>query len=166
VPEYYVDECSIEIARDAILIDTGVLVALFHVRDDNNSYVEAFFDMYEYQWLIPVVVVVETWGLLGSRTGRSEAGLKFFAWMNTPGKRITVLPQTEKIEKDYQLLRTLYLDCVDAMIATVADEITNQCDLEIPLPIATFDADLYRIQAQTSLRMTPFHVLREQPPYH
>jgi predicted nucleic acid-binding protein len=165
VPDYRVDACTIEIARDAVLLDTNVLVALFFPRDDYHGDTEHFFETHHYQWLIPAAVVVETWGLLSARTKTFMIGQQFFAWLNTPGRRVVVLPQSEKLEKDYELLKALYLDCVDAMIANLAHEITTQCNLEKPLPIATFDADISKIKAKRSLRMAPFDLRWDEPPY-
>lgn len=165
MPLYRVDECIIEIARDAVLLDTNVLVALFLQDDDYHGDTEVFFEMNNYQWLIPVVVVVETWGLLHARTKSLSAGQLLFDWLNTPGQRIVVLPQSEKLEKDHELLKALYLDCVDAMIANLAHEITTQCNLVPALPIATFDHDLQRIKAKGVLLMTPFNVRYEESPY-
>ncbi len=85
------------------------------------------------------VVVVEAWGLIvGSRRNRT-AGVELLTWLNSPGRAILVPPPSAEVKRTQQLVNALGIDCVDAMLAELATNITRLCDLKPSLEIATFD---------------------------
>src|SRR6266478_4473532 len=114
-----------------------------------------FLDESEDQWLIPISVVVETWGQIVGSKGNWLAGLNFLAWLNTPGKDLLIIGHDGEIGEERQAIEGLRIDCVDAMILTLASRIFQQCQLETPLRIATSDLrDFLRLGAQG----IPFHL--------
>jgi len=73
MPEYKIAETVLDIARNAILLDTNVLVEAFSEQDNSarQEYAEYFFDQLERPLLVPTVVLVEAWGVLvGSKKVR------------------------------------------------------------------------------------------------
>jgi hypothetical protein len=110
----------------------------------------------DFQLLVPSVVVVEAWGMLvGSRKVR-QGGEALLAWLNTPGTALVLPRHEEPLFGVAELTsRVSRLDCVDAMIAELADDITRQCTLNPPLHVGTFDTtDYLRIKAFRDLQLT------------
>ena len=68
---------------------------------------------------------------------------EFLAWLNTPGKGVTIIPQQGNFEKETALVSSAHLDCVDAIICHLADTITDQCKLGRSLLVATFDTRIF-----------------------
>jgi hypothetical protein len=143
MPQYEVKACQFDISRQAMIVDTNVLVTAFHKDDPQYGYARYFLDEEPYQWLIAAAVVVETWGyLVGSRKDW-QGGYEFLAWLNTPGKATLILPQKGEFMQEQALVTALQIDCVDAIIGRLAHEITIQCSLQNALPVATYDTKDY-----------------------
>jgi len=141
MPEYKIAETVLDIARNAILLDTNVLVEAFSEQDNSarQEYAEYFFDQLERPLLVPTVVLVEAWGVLvGSKKVRL-AGLDLLTWVNLPGRATIVPPYRTDVGGTQQLAEDLSVDCVDAMLVELAHDITERCGLRPPLPIATYD---------------------------
>ncbi len=128
-----------ELSRDSVIIDTCVLAAYFSDRDQKHEEASVFFDDLSGSAIIPISVVVETWGLLVGRDRRVDLGLKLLSWVNTPG-RAMLLPDNESMAQNYQItVRQFEVDLVDAMIVCLADTITRTCSLNPAIDIVTFD---------------------------
>jgi predicted nucleic acid-binding protein len=154
VPFYEIDANKIDISRNAILIDTNVLIAAFLPDEPRHAEARYFLDEFQHQWLIPTAVVVETWGWIVGKRGNWQAGYRFLAWLTTPGKEVVVLPQHSELAQERAIVEGLQLDCVDAMIVNLATKISIQCALEHPLPVATFDTrDFFRLGGRRDIRL-------------
>lgn len=156
MPDYAVDEVRVEVARNAILLDTNVLIEAFagEPGSSHREYAEFMLFDADYSLLISNVVVVEAWGMIvGSRRDYS-AGYTMLAWLNSPG-RVTFVPRsTNGVSGVNSLIRSLSIDFVDAVLAETATDITRHCRLKPALRIATFDTrDFARMVTQPSLAM-------------
>lgn len=143
-----------------MLLDTNVLVSRFDPRDSNNEHTTVFLDTIEYQLLVASVVVVEAWGMLVSRKV-SGGGRALLTWLNTPGRAMILPRHDEPLQSVGQLVNeSSRLDCVDAMLAELADDITRQCSLIPALRIATYDVvDYFTIKSiRKDLRLTVYDV--------
>jgi len=139
-----------------MLLDTNVLVRAFESDTDDSA--ETFFFLREadYQWLVPVAVIVESWGFLVGKQKNWRAGFDLLAWLNTPGSAIIISQRGEDSEKVAELMAAFSggVDCVDAMLMLLATDITGQCNLTPPIPVATYDTrDFNRARSQTTLRV-------------
>jgi len=141
MPEYRIAETVLDIARNAILLDTNVLVEAFSAQDnfERQEYADLFLGQIKGPLLVPSVVLVEAWGLLvGSRKMR-PAGLDLLTWVERPGRAIIVPPHRADVQRTQQIARSWSVDCVDAMLVELATDITDRCGLSPSLPIATYD---------------------------
>lgn len=147
MPIYKVQEASLQIRRDAILVDTNILVKAFLKGEQDQEYIYYFLEEYEHQLLIPAAVVVEAWGFIVGARKDWDGGHKLMAWLNTPGKAAIIIPQQGKFDKEGMLISGLRgIDCVDAVIYQLAHDISVECNLNPALPVATYDTrDFYRL---------------------
>lgn len=154
MPIYQIREQRIEITRQALILDTNVLVQAFDPDEEHHEDARYFLDEYPYQWLVSVAVVVETWGFLVGKNKNWQAGYRFMAWLNTPGKALVIIPQSGDLTSERSLIEALHLDCVDAIIGSLANDISISCDLASSIPVATYDTrDFYRLRVQGNLRL-------------
>lgn len=159
MPDYRIDETVLNVARNAMLLDSNVLFAAFYPQEDSGrrDYARFILEEYDRPLLVPSVVVVESWGMLVGSRGSFPAGLELLAWLNSPGRAIIVPPPRAAVQGTEQLIRALHVDCVDAMLAELATHITDRCDLRPALPIATFDTrDFTRLAQAPGLRLSVF----------
>lgn len=162
MPIYTIEKTILDIARNALLIDSNILVAAFREDGESGQHDLAKFllEEGEYPLLIPTVVIVEAWGLIASKRRDFRYGLEFLSWLSQPS-RTTIVPsyQTD-IRNAHELVKGLQIDSVDAIIAEMATDITEKCSLKPYLPIATFDtADFTRIMARKGIKLS-IHDLR------
>ena len=159
MPEYQLNHMVVDIARDALLLDTNVLVAAFNPSEDdgNKDNAKYILDEHEQQLLVPTVVVVEAWGFLVGRSRNWSAGFEMFTWLNSPGRATIVPANQNELDKTQRLMSALSLDCVDAMLAELATNITQSCGLTPPLTIATFDTrDFLKMTKNYGLELAIF----------
>ena len=126
MPLYQVDETTIDIARNSLLIDTNVLVAAFYSREELGRQEQAKYvlDEFDRPLLVPTVVVVEAWGMLVGSRRETRAGIALLTWLNSPGRATVVpLPRAD-VKRTQELVETKRIDCVDAMLAELATHIT------------------------------------------
>jgi len=141
-----------------MILDTNVLIARFDNSEPLSEQIEMFLDAQDFQWLVPSIVVVESWGILVGKLRRRKAGRALLTWLNTPGKA-TILPRHDEplIGVADIVSKSVTVDCVDAMLAELADDMTKQCSLSPPMRIGTFDVgDYYTIRTQRGLRLTVY----------
>ncbi len=138
MPTFELARQRLDISRDAILLDTNVLVGAFLPGDQNHDVCQLIFDMPE-QLLVPLSVVVESWGLLVGSRKRLDCGLQLLAWLANPGTDAYVIHHADEIDSVRVLVGEVNVDCVDALLAYMANTVTEQCELSPPLRIATFD---------------------------
>jgi predicted nucleic acid-binding protein len=150
---YKVEINDLQINNNAMLLDTNVLVSAFYSKDPKHEDTKYFLEEADYQWLIPAVVVIETWGLLVGRSGSWMEGYQFLTWLNTPGKALVILPQRGDFSGEQIMVSRLEIDCVDAVLVSLAREITTQCKLRPSLFVATYDTrDFFKINQRESSR--------------
>lgn len=112
-------------------------------------------DESDFQLLIPVAVLVEAWGLLVGRSKRWDRGVNLLDWIADPGHDAQLLYHGESITALHGLVAEVRVDCVDAILAYLAHELSNRCDLRPPIRIATFDTgDFVRCRAARQLDLT------------
>ncbi len=150
MPIYSISPHEFDFSRSVFLPDTGVLVAAFWPRDPRHADARTFlFEIPTSQLIIPISVVVETWGLLvgSSRIKSREAGVEFLRWLSDPGKVMLIPNPVGRAPQTWDLVRSLYVDCVDAILMDLADEITEQCKLKPPIIIITYDTRDFLVKA-------------------
>lgn len=77
--------------------------------------------------------------------------------VNTPGKSILIPGHRDDLSGTRQVIDKLRIDCVDALLAELADEVSTQCDFRPSLPIATFDtSDFTTMGRKHGLRLSLF----------
>lgn len=181
MPDYCIAERMLDIRRDAVLVDTNVLVRAFAEytkEDQNGNTVSAIkegerdyarFLIYEdvRPLFVSISVIVEAWGMIVGKLGDRQAGREMFLWLNSPGQ-VTILPYPRStVGEARRLMELLSVDCVDAMLADMATDITNACGLRPALSIATFDTrDFTRMSAKhgLNLRILDMHSYDEYDP--
>ncbi|MEM9088560.1 MAG: PIN domain-containing protein [Cyanobacteria bacterium P01_F01_bin.53] len=161
MPQYTQEAFSLEINRRAVIIDTNVLVDGFCQDDAGHyEYVRYFLNDSEVpQFLIPTAVIVESWGFIVGKSKNWKAGRELLAWVNTPGKGVSVIPQLDNFSDASELSKELAnykIDYVDSVIYTLANKISTLCDLNPPIAVATYDTrDFFSLkQARPQLRFT------------
>lgn len=134
-----------DVRRNSVLLDTNVLVAGFMEDDAYHEQARLFLDEAEDDLLVPVVVLVEAWGLIVGKRKRPDVGHQMIQWVNTPG-RATVLPQPIDEFVDLQtLLESTRVDCVDGIVFKLALTLAAQLKTVPSVRVATYDAsDFYR----------------------
>src|SRR2546430_2510851 len=125
------------------MLDTNVLVAAFHPAGEpgRQEYAQSLLYEEDHPLLVPSVVIVEGWGMLVGKLRSWTAGSELLAWLNQPGAVTIVPPHQSDIQSTEVLVQTLHIDCVDAMLAELATNISQYCGLTPSLPIATFDTN-------------------------
>src|SRR5437867_9094496 len=96
MPSYSIASCDLEVSRDAVILDTNVIVAAFHPRDQRHGDAKALLEILEErQLIIPMVVVVEVWGMLVGSMKQLDCGYEFLTWLNNPGRDLLIPHDSE-----------------------------------------------------------------------
>ena len=142
MPQYQVDGSVVEIARNSLLLDTSVLVAAFYDREEDERRETAQFLLQEdsFSLLVPTVVVVEAWGSIVGSKKDFRGGYELLGWLTNPGQVTVVPPHKASMESTHHLVKLMEIDVVDAMVTELAEDISESCDLQPELGVATFDA--------------------------
>ena len=127
---YDAPHCSIKLNPYAIFVDTNVWVSAFDPNDLKHDYAQYFLEDTQGPILVPICVVVETWGMLVNRPTYSvdkqilwERGIAFLAWLADPGHNVRLIPEiNDSANYIIDLSRSLHIDCVDAMLAHLASK--------------------------------------------
>lgn len=138
MPRFEIPTSSVELHRRAVMLDTNVVYAAFAIDDAKHNDSRAYLEM-EDQYLLPLPVIVETWGLLVGRSGNWTAGFSFLSWIIDPRNNVVVVNHSEDIASIRYLAESLRLDCVDATMIYLADKISRECGYAQGFRIATFD---------------------------
>lgn len=150
---YEVSAFETDVHRTAILLDTNVLCAAFDPRDAFYNDAATFLEISD-NLFVSMEVVVEAWGLLaGSRKLRQEA-LDLMLWLNNPGN-VSLLPQQPHFLRGaYELMNSVRVDCVDAFLSRLADDISTQTFPDADMAIATYDVpDMVSCKNKQGLRL-------------
>lgn len=154
MPSFEVAAASIELSRDVVILDTNVLYAAFNEGDSNHLDCKTYLDLPS-QLIIPMSVVVETWGLLVGRDKRWDSGFDMLQWIIDPRSGVVVITQCESITGIHSLASQLHIDCVDATILHLADRISKECRLNPPCTVATYDTrDFFRSMLKYHFKLT------------
>jgi predicted nucleic acid-binding protein len=144
MPIFTISEVVLDLHRRAVMLDTNVVYAAFSKDDSRHGDCLAYLDLEE-QYLLPLSVVVETWGLLVGRDRNWDSGLRFLSWLNNPSSSVVVVNHSESMARIHDLARSMRVDCVDATILYLADRISKQCGYAPGIRVATYDiADFLR----------------------
>ncbi|MFN8541022.1 MAG: PIN domain-containing protein [Thermomicrobiales bacterium] len=166
MPTYLLAEKNLHISRDAVLIDTNVLVAAFSPKEPTSrkDYAKYVLEEEYSLVLIPSVVVVEAWGLIVGRDNARSAGIKMLTWLHETSRVLIVPSHQSSIELVQQVADAFFVDCVDAILAEFATEITNLCGLKPWIPIVTYDSgDFTKMFLQPDLRFSIFDMNTLEP---
>jgi hypothetical protein len=156
MPTFQVSSVEIDFSRKAVLLDTNVLLAAFWPDDPKHQNASEFvFEVWEGELLIPISVVIETWGMLVGSRKRWDAGFKLLTWLNNPGNAVLLPQQTHHSVPVRDIVHGMRVDCVDGLLMYLADEVTEQCAFSPPLQIATYDmSDFVRCLLKYNLRIS------------
>ena len=144
MPVFSIQESTFDLHRRAVMLDTNVLYAAFDENDQNHELSKTYLEMEE-QYVVPLTVVIETWGMLVGRNRDWDAGLRLLEWIINPRSGAVVINHCKNVEEIRQVAVAVRIDCVDATILLLADEITRHCGYARGIRIATFDtADFLR----------------------
>lgn len=154
MPNYEIGSKIFEIARDAVITDSNLLIEAFWQNAPKQKESIYFLDEFEHQWIIPIGVVVETWGFIVGKEKDWVGGSNFLGWLNTPGKNLIVIGHNGEIIDERVIIESLQVDCVDSMIVTLATKIFRECGFEKPIPIATWDTrDFFRLGGREEIKI-------------
>jgi predicted nucleic acid-binding protein len=151
---YQISAFEAEINRRAVLLDTNVLCAAFDPSDNWHQDADTFLELCEDPFFVSMEVVVEAWGLLaGARKRRLEA-LNLMLWLNNPGK-VSLLPQQPHfLGGAYDLMNSVGVDCVDALLSRLAHDVSTQSFPGTDMAIATYDVpDMVNCKYKQGLRI-------------
>ena len=163
MPTYTISTYERNIPRDAVILDTNVLVAAFCPRDQHHEDARWFIDEWPDPLFVPVAVLIEAWGMIVGSNNYWQGGIELLTWLGTPG-RAELLPQdTTRFDHASDMINSIHVDCVDALISQFADDISRQCGFSRHIRIATYDTgdvtkcrDRYNLQLIV-LDMRSFH---------
>lgn len=155
MPIYTVPSHQYNLRRDTVILDTNVLVAAFFPRDENHEDTRYFIEEAQELFVVPLSVLVETWGMLVGSRKYWEGGIELLTWLNTPGTAELLAESTSGFQDIRNIISTIHVDCVDALLAYLADDISRQCQLNPHMKIATFDTkDMMNCRIQNGLHLT------------
>jgi predicted nucleic acid-binding protein len=144
---------QVEVARTAVVLDTNVLVGAFCPDDQHHEYCRLIFDMDD-QFLVPIPVLVEAWGMLVGKLRRWDYGTNLLNWIVNPGSNVVVLHDPKEVQEIDSLIREVHVDCVDALLAYLAHSLSEKCRLKPPIRVATLDtSDLLKCRIARTLRL-------------
>jgi len=160
MPTYRTESCEVDVRRDLLLLDTGLLVAKFLPEDRKHDDAETFLELYgeERQLAVPIPVVIEAWGFLVGSRKRWDCGMELLSWVSNPGNAIVLLSQNIDDFDDVRCLsRLIHVDYIDASLSCLANDVTMQCGMSPHASVATFDTgDFMRCRAKWGLRFRIF----------
>lgn len=134
---------SYHVPRHGVLVDTNVVVAKFLPVDEHHETADAFLaglDGRPWYPVLPVSVLVESWGMLVGSFGSSvDSGCQMLEWAMNPGTA-TILPDNPtRIDEMKRMASLLQIDLVDAVLLELSASLQRGCSFDSPLPIASFD---------------------------
>src|SRR5690242_13372750 len=113
MPLFTVYEVKLELSRLAVMLDTNVVYAAFSAGDFRHDDSVTFLQLGN-QYVLPLPVIIETWGLLVGRDANWRAGFEFLEWLQDPKSGVVVINHTESFDKIKALASSIHIDCVDA----------------------------------------------------
>src|SRR4028119_1684343 len=99
---------------------------LLTLNDDWHGNAATFLDMWPAPFVVSMGVVVETCGLLVGSRNHWSGGLNCLNWLSNPGD-VSLVPQSSYLGRAHELIRALRVDCVDALLSRLGDDVSVQC---------------------------------------
>lgn len=166
----YKSDANVDIPRNALILDTNILVGAFHEGDEHHEESVKLVHAYPNEFVIFVSVIVEACGVLKGRPRGKESRVKLISWLRdkAPGSVLIIPDLKEPFEGHVQdtISQNSSLDCVDAMIAFFADRTFSKEGLEKPVAIATHDKKDYlalSVMHSCKIRLFDFNTYRSEP---
>lgn len=155
MPIYTIPAHQYDIPRNAVILDTNVLFAAFYPRDQYHEDARTFVYECPDPFVVPIAVLIETWGMIvGSRKYR-EGGIELLLWLSTPGKAELLPQDTARFNEAGDTMKSIRVDCVDALVSHLADDISGHCQFDPHIRIATYDtADIWKCKMRNDLQLT------------
>ena len=153
---YEVPGFASDIGRDAVLLDTNVLYAAFNPHDDLHESAKEFLDEWPVPFVVSMGVVVEAWGLLvRGKHRRLPMGLDLLQWLSGNPGVVSVLPQmSDSFSKAQDLVNSIRVDCMDALLSHLANDVSTRSFGTSDIRLATFDvSDFVRCKERHGLRV-------------
>lgn len=155
MPIYTIPCYEQSIPRDTVILDTNVLVAAFYPRDKYHEDAKYFIDECSDPLAVPIAVLIETWGMIVGSRRYWKGGIELLAWLGTPGNAELLPQDIARFADASNKINSLHVDCVDALVSHLADDISRCCQLSSHIRVATFDtADIWRCRAKNDLHLT------------
>jgi predicted nucleic acid-binding protein len=150
---------EIDLSRESTILDTNVVYARFNPDDDHHEPASEYLEYLEADGpvVVPVVVLVEAWGMLVGKDNNWLGGFELLAWLSNPGGPILLLSDGEQFEDIRKTMTELRVDCVDSFLYHLAHRISLQCNLKPPIRVATYDTrDVYKLMGTGTMRFRVF----------
>lgn len=154
MPVYAVPAHESNIRRDAVILDTNVLVAAFCPQDQNHEDARYFIDEWAGPFVVPIAVLIEAWGMIVGSQKYWPGALQLLLWLTTPGTA-ELLPQgATRIDETTVMVSSIRVDCVDVLISHLADDISRQCEFDPHIKVATYDTrDILKCRERSGLQL-------------
>jgi predicted nucleic acid-binding protein len=155
MPVYTIPRYEQNIRRDTVILDTNVLVAAFYPKDKYHEDAKYFIDEWWEPLVVPIAVLIETWGMIVGSRKYWKGGIELLAWLSTPGNA-ELLPQNiEQFADASNKMKSIYVDCVDALVSHLADDISRCCQFDPHIKVATYDTkDMMKCRMENDLHLT------------
>jgi predicted nucleic acid-binding protein len=139
VPTFKSLDFKCEISRGAVILDTNVLVNGFKPGERYHEPARRFLDEFDNDLVVPVAVLVETWGLLVGRDKDRRTAMSVLEWVNTPGKAMLLPQQVDEAVALQDLVSEVQVDIVDALVYQLATDLSRQFVGGSSIRVATYD---------------------------
>ena len=159
MPTYTSGPYDVDLYHEATILDTNVICACFDkndpYHDSASEYVEILAS--EGTIIVPVVVLVEAWGMLVGKDGNWRSGFALLNWLSNPGGPTLLLNDTEQFDEIRKVMMDLHVDCVDSFLYHLAHQISYRCKFKPPIRVATYDTrDVYKFMGIGTMRFRVF----------
>lgn len=145
------------ISRGALILDTNVLVSGFSRKDKHHGTARVVLDDWIDDLVVPVAVLIESWGILVGSRRDWEAGRSMVEWINTPGRAVLIPQPVEKASNVRDIVSRVNVDCVDVLIYQLAIELSRHFAGGEGVKIATYDTgDFYKCMKKEGITIELF----------
>lgn len=154
---YGLEPFQLVMSPNMMVVDTNVLVSAFvDTNDGRHETARDYIELLSADGLalVPIPVLIETWGMLVGSGKSREAGLRVLAWALDP-QRVKLIPghHSHAVHVD-AIARQYGVDVVDAWILFLTTDMYTRCELSERVRIATFDArDFVRCAGNFPIRL-------------
>lgn len=154
---YCLDPYQLVMNPDMVIVDTNVLVAAFiESTEGRHETARAFLQLWGEQGLtlVPVPVLVETWGMIVGSRKRRDAGLAMLEWALDPSVVMLVPGHQSHLGQVAAIAKQYSVDVVDAWILWLISDMHARCELNERVRVATFDTnDFSRCAGRFPIRL-------------